>query len=81
MITDDTSTTAAEGPVQRWVGPLRCSRSRCEGEMVQGLAMHQTYSGVPDFPGGAVVTMSHGGPGRLIGCWKCAACGWSVTAD
>ena len=27
------------------------------------------------------MTLSAGGPGRLIDCMKCSACGWSVTAD
>ena len=71
---------AVGAQVEQGVRPLKCSRPRCDGDMVQGFAMQQTYSGVPDFPGGAVVTMSPGGPGRLIGCWKCAVCGWSVTA-
>ena len=48
--------------------------------MAHGVAIQQTYVGVPDFPGREVVTMSTGGPGRLTGCWKCMACGWSVTA-
>jgi hypothetical protein len=49
--------------------------------MAPGVAMMQTYSGgALDFPGGEVVTMSHGGPGRLVSCWKCVVCGWSVSA-
>jgi hypothetical protein len=67
-------------PVDWRVKPLRCSRPSCDGEMAQGFAMQQTCGGIPDFPGREVVTMSPGGPGRLIGCWKCVACGWSVTA-
>lgn len=70
---------AVAARVERWVRPLKCSRPRCNGKMSQGVAMQQTYSGSPDFHGGEVVTMSPGGPGRLIGCWKCAACGWSVA--
>ena len=30
-------------------------------------------------PGGEVVTMSPGGPGRIVPCLKCSACGHSVT--
>lgn len=46
--------------------------------MKPGKAIEQTYTGIPDFIGGDVVTMSPGGPGRLIDCLKCVKCGWSV---
>ena len=46
--------------------------------MKPGIALEQTYTGSPDFPGGKVVTMSPGGPGRLVECMKCEKCGWSV---
>lgn len=52
--------------------------SRCGGQMKPGIALEQTYTGSPDFPGGEVVTMSPGGPGRLVRCMKCERCGWSV---
>jgi len=40
------------------------------------------YSGgSSDFIGGQVVTMSAGGPGKLIGCLKCRDCGHSVTPN
>lgn len=54
---------------------------RCGGIMRQGIAMGQTWSaGIPDFPGqDACITMSPGGPGRVIDCMKCEACGWSQT--
>lgn len=53
---------------------------KCGGEMKQGLAIEQTFTGMPDFPGCRdVVTLSAGGPGRLIGCMKCVDCGWSTT--
>ena len=51
---------------------------RCGGRMKRGIALEQTYTGSPDFPGGEVVTMSPGGPGRLVECMKCERCGWSV---
>lgn len=51
---------------------------RCGGLMKPGIALEQTYTGSPDFPGGEVVTMSPGGPGRLVECMKCRECGWSV---
>lgn len=55
---------------------------KCAGNMKTGQAMAQTFSaGRPDFPGDAHgVTMSPGGPGKLIECLKCEVCGWSVTA-
>jgi rubredoxin len=52
---------------------------KCGGPMRPGLAMDQTCtSGAPDFPGADEVTMSPGGPGRLIQASKCSNCGWSV---
>ena len=56
----------------------RCTR--CGGEMRPGVAMGQTYTGSADFAGGEVVTMSPGGPGRLVACLKCVGCGHSVSA-
>ena len=58
------------------MGTPRCRR--CGGRMKRGIALEQTYTGSPDFPGGEVVTMSPGGPGRLVECMKCEKCGWSV---
>lgn len=54
---------------------------RCGGQMRRGKAIAQTFDGVPDFPGGEVVTISPSGPGRLIDCLKCSTCGHSVTAN
>ncbi len=51
----------------------------CESPMAPGIAIEQTYTGSPDFQGGEVVTLSPGGPGRVIECLKCPACGWSVA--
>jgi len=45
-----------------------------EGEMKQGQAMGQTWTGTPEWPGDELVTMSPGGPGELIGCLKCGDC-------
>lgn len=53
---------------------------RCGGEVKPGIAIEQTFSGSPDFPGGEVVTMSPGGLGILIDCMKCSKCGWSPKA-
>lgn len=55
----------------------RCRR--CGGEMKPGKAIQQTYTGMPDFPDGAVVTLSAGGSGRLVDCDKCEKCGHSVA--
>ena len=52
---------------------------KCGGLMEPSKAIGQTYTGTPDFPGGEVVTMSPGGPGKLMDCWKCVSCGWSIT--
>lgn len=53
---------------------------KCGGDMKSGMAMCQTLTGIADFIGGEVCTVSPGGPGKVIGCWKCEQCGWSVTA-
>lgn len=58
-------------------GAMECKR--CGGEMKRGIAIAQTVTGCPDFAGVEVVTMSLGGTGRLIRCWKCMSCGWSVA--
>ena len=47
--------------------------------MAPGIAMGQTFTGSPDFPGREVVTLSPGGPGVVIPCLKCPACGHSVS--
>jgi len=61
---------------------MRCKK--CGGEMISSTAIEQTYTaGVPDFPGMDVnspgQTISPGGPGKHVPCWKCVDCGWSVT--
>ena len=56
---------------------MKCRR--CGGAMAPGVALAQTHGGVPDFPGGDVVTVSPSGPGRLIDCLKCEKCGHSVA--
>jgi hypothetical protein len=58
---------------------IRGNCGRCGGRMSPGVAMWQTVVGEPDM-GGEVVTMSPGGPGRLIECRKCEQCGHSVGA-
>lgn len=54
---------------------------KCDGKMIKSQAIGRTWTGLPDFIGGSVVTVSPGGPGRLIQCLKCAECGWSVSTD
>ena len=58
---------------------MKCTK--CGGEMKPGKAIQQTWEqGIPDFPGQTIgVTMYAGGPGVLIDCLKCSACGRSVT--
>lgn len=55
--------------------------SKCGGDMKEGLAMQSTLvSGMPDFIGDKQgITLSEGGPGRLIPCLKCEECGYSIT--
>jgi hypothetical protein len=52
---------------------------RCNTQLQPGIAIEQTWAGYPDFVGGEVVTLSPGGPGRVVTCWKCPKCGHSVT--
>lgn len=49
--------------------------------MVQGKAIEQTLvGGALDFSSDTqAITLSAGGPGRLIPCWKCPRCGHSLT--
>lgn len=54
---------------------------RCGGEMKPSKAIENTYTGTPDFPDGDVVTISLGGPGKLVDCLKCRQCGHSVRAE
>ena len=39
-----------------------------------------TLVGEPDFTGGEAVTLSEGGPGRLVAVMKCTECGWSYQS-
>lgn len=50
--------------------------ARCNTPMTPGKAIEQANTGKPEFLGSEVVTLSPG-PGRLVDCWKCPACGWS----
>ena len=54
---------------------------KCGTDMAPGKALVQTFTrGSPDL-GGEVMTFSAGGPGKLIDCWKCVACGHSITVE
>lgn len=57
--------------------PNHCPK--CNGEFKDGIALSQTYTGVPDFIGGDIVTVSPGGSGKLIDVLKCGGCGFSVS--
>lgn len=53
---------------------------RCATPMRPGIVMTQTMTGIGDFHDlDEVVTISPGGPGELVACCKCPACGWSVV--
>lgn len=52
---------------------------KCGGKMQTGQAIEQTWTGRPEWPGDTIYTMSPGGPGKLIDCWKCGECGHSET--
>ncbi len=59
--------------------PANSNCRKCGGEMRPGIALAQTCTGVDDFAGHGVVTMSPGGPGKVIDCLKCGQCGHSVS--
>ncbi len=50
---------------------------RCGGVMRPGKAILNTCTGIPDFPGQEIVTLSPGGPGIMVDCLKCCQCGQS----
>lgn len=57
---------------------------KCNTPMQPSKAIEQTWrEGLPDFIGGkkleTIRTMHAGGPGKLVDCMKCPACGWSTT--
>jgi hypothetical protein len=59
---------------------VRPNCKRCHVKMKAGIAIEQTWSGIPDFLGSKdVVTISPSGSGKVIPCWKCPICGYSVT--
>ena len=48
--------------------------------MHDGQAIKETFSGMPDFPGSEVVTLSPASTRsiEIVDCYKCVECGWSV---
>lgn len=55
---------------------------KCNSPMEPGIALANTTTTMPDFINDdACVTYSVGGPGKLIECLKCPACGWSVKTN
>lgn len=54
---------------------------RCGAPMRPGIAMGQTVTGSPDFGTEPGCTLSPGGPGEIIQCMKCMACGHSITTN
>lgn len=66
---------------EKIIPPNRCTQRNCYGIMKHGKAIKETVaSGIPDFlDDDEEITMSVGGPGRLIDCWKCDRCGHSET--
>jgi len=57
-----------------------CRRRGCTGTMRPGKALWPTFTGTPDFPlDNEICTLRQGGPGKLVDCLKCDACGFSTT--
>lgn len=80
----DNATSAVCAYVRAEVLKLKVGTCRkCGADMRTGKALGQTFvSGVPDFEGDDTIsTSSAGGPGEMIDCRKCSACGWSVTKE
>ena len=60
---------------------LQPACNKCRTQMVDAIALQQTYvGGIEDFEGeGYSSTFHAGGTGRVIACWKCPDCGRSIT--
>ena len=54
---------------------------RCGHQMKPSKAIDQTWTGEPEWPGATLVTLSPGGPGKLIDCLKCVNCGHSISSS
>lgn len=83
----DRGAVTTGGMVLWWHNPKQSTGicKHCNTPMQPGIAMAQTYTASEHaFPSdrndpNAIVTMSPGGPGKLIDCLKCPQCGWSMT--
>lgn len=52
---------------------------KCLTPLKQGIAIENTYTGLPDFITDTYVcTLCVGGSGKLISCLKCPNCGYSI---
>jgi hypothetical protein len=80
MSTDDTHGAVRSNEGLGGTFSRKCPRPKCNGDMLPGVAIGQTFTGIADFPGCKVVTVSQGGPGKIVQCLKCNACGHSVSA-
>jgi len=60
--------------------PRHCTLCGCL--MQRGRALVPTLTGgVLDFPSDAAAsTLTFGGPGQMVDCWKCPSCGHSIHA-
>lgn len=69
------------GGVLEFWSSMKCKR--CKIEMREGVALQTMFlPGTSDFiAGGLGVTLSPGGPGKLIFYLKCPRCGHSVYGD
>ena len=65
------------------VVPLQPVCNKCRTQMVDSIALQQTYiGGIEDFAGeGYSSTFHAGGTGKVDVCWKCPDCGRSITKD
>ncbi len=70
---------ASRLPVNVLVSRERRLCRKCRKVLKPGIAIQQTLVGCADFIGGEVITLSPGGPGKLISCLKCPKCGHSIT--
>lgn len=67
----------SESVIKRLVHQMQCKK--CGGKMKRGIAIEQTWTGGKDFAGCDIVTMSPGGKGKVVTCFKCVDCGWSIV--
>jgi len=58
----------------------KCNQRKCNGNMKKSKALIETFvGGMLDFPNDKYpVTVHAGGSGKLVDCWKCEKCGYSI---